>query len=63
MDVVTVVNINICINEVGCLKMKKVVYYNGIWYTLNNQDTFLTNTLMIMVIKKGGDYVPFINYF
>ena len=49
MDVVTVGQINICINEAGCFKMNNLVDFNGIWYTLNNQDMFLTNTFMIMV--------------
>ena len=40
MDVVTVGHINICINEAECLKMKNLVYFNGIWYTLNNQDIY-----------------------
>ena len=55
MDVVTVGHLNICINEAGCLKMKNLVDLNGIWYTLNNQDIFLTNIFMVMVIKEGGD--------
>ena len=36
MDVVTVGQLNIFINEAGCLNMKNLVYFNGIWYTLNN---------------------------
>ena len=54
MDVVTVGKFNIFINEAGCLKMNNLVDYNGIWYTLKNQDIFLTNTFMIMVIKERG---------
>ena len=54
MDVVTVGHLDICINEARCLKMKNLVYFNGIWYTLNNQDIFLTNTFMIMARKEGG---------
>ena len=53
MDVVTVGHLKICINEAGCLKMKNLVYFNGMWYTLNNQDIFLTNTFMIMARKEG----------
>ena len=40
MYVVAVGNLNICINEAGCLKMKNLVDFNGIWYILNNQDIF-----------------------
>ena len=40
MYVVAVGHINICINEAGCLKMKNLVDFNRIWYTLNNQDIF-----------------------
>ena len=54
MDVVTVGHLNIYINEAGCLNMKNLVGFNVIWYTLNNQDIFLTNTFMIMVRKEGG---------
>ena len=54
MDVVVVGQLNICINEAGCLKMKNLMDFNGIWYTLKNQDIFLTNTVMIMVIKERG---------
>ena len=54
LDVVTVGHLNICINEAGCLKMKNLVDFYGVWYTLNNQDIFLINTFMIMVRKEGG---------
>ena len=55
MDFVTVGYLKICINEAGCLNMKNLVDSNGIWYTLNNQDVFLTKKSMIMVRKEGGD--------
>ena len=55
MYVVTVGHLNIFINEAGCLKMKNLVDFNGIWYTLNNQDIFLTRTFMLMVRKEGDD--------
>ena len=70
MDVVTVGHINICINEAGCLKMKNLLYFNGVWYTLNNQDMFL----IIPCIFSGLYYsvlctlflfirtVPFLSY-
>ena len=58
MDVVIVGQLNIFINEAGCLKMKNLVDFYGVWYTLNNQDIFLTNTFMVIVKKKGGDRLP-----
>ena len=55
MDVVTVGHLNICINEAGCLKMNNLVDFNGIWYTLNNQDIyFFINKFLIMVWKERG---------
>ena len=54
MDVVTVGHLNIFINEAGCLKMKNLVDFNGIWYTLKNQNTFLTEIFMIMARKERG---------
>ena len=54
MDVVTVGQLNICINEVICLKMKNLVDFNGMWYTLKNQNIYLTDIFMIMVRKERG---------
>ena len=53
MDVVTVGQLNICINEAGRLKMKNQVDFNVIWYTLKNQDIILTRIFMILVIKES----------
>ena len=54
MDVVTVGHLDICINEAGCLKMKNLVYFNEIRYTLNNQDMFQTIIFIITARKEGG---------
>ena len=54
MDVVTFGQLNICINEAGCLKMKTLVDFNGIWYTLKNQNIFLIDIFMITVRKERG---------
>ena len=35
--------------------MNNLVDYNGIWYTLKNQDIFLTKKIMIIVIKERGE--------
>ena len=36
MGVVTVGQLNIWIDDSGCLKMKNLVDFNGIWYTLKS---------------------------
>ena len=54
MDFVTVGQINICINKAGCLNMKNLVEFNGIWYTLKNKDIFFTDIFMITVRKERG---------
>ena len=54
MGVVTIGQLNIWINDSGCLKMKNLVDFNGIWYTLKNKNIFLTEIFMIMVRKERG---------
>ena len=54
MGVVKVGQLNIWINDSGCLKMKNLVDFNGIWYTLKNKNIFLTEIFMIMARKERG---------
>ena len=51
-------NLNIFINEAGCLNIKNFTILNGIWYTLNNQNIVLTlfcvyfsNTLWVFIFS------------
>ena len=41
-------------NEAGCLKMNNLLDFNGIWYTLNNQDIYIDKHIHDNGEKRKG---------